>query len=203
MDPGTGAESATNLRKWRYVYDSDHWMITLQIEDPSSRQRGRPTETRPKISDSNISTGSNIWCKSHKGALDTKTYWLTDRPTVSRKVKKKKSRYGWWSVSQYVKVSSPFWDCRPNIGFCPKVIVWKFLSCIYGVPSLTRGWACRLSWSLVLGFAFAITRAYSCRIYRTVQNKIQTTQTQGILLNVQTDKDVSTPTIIAISNRDV
>jgi hypothetical protein len=31
------------------------------------------------------------------------------------------------SVSQYVKVSSPFWDLWPDITFCPKVVVWKLL----------------------------------------------------------------------------
>jgi hypothetical protein len=37
-----------------------------------------------------------------------------------------------------------------------------------------------------------------------VQNKIRTTQTQKRpLLNVQTVKDMGTPKIIAISNRDV
>jgi hypothetical protein len=34
---------------------------TLQIADLSSRQRGLPTDTGPQISDSNISTGNNIW----------------------------------------------------------------------------------------------------------------------------------------------
>jgi hypothetical protein len=36
-------------------------LSALQIEDPSSRQRGRPTETMPQILDSNIPAGSNIW----------------------------------------------------------------------------------------------------------------------------------------------
>jgi hypothetical protein len=35
-------------------------MIALQIADPSSRQRRRPIETRPQISDGNIPAGSNI-----------------------------------------------------------------------------------------------------------------------------------------------
>jgi hypothetical protein len=35
-----------------------------------------------------------------------------------------------------------------------------------------------------------------------VQNKIRTSQTRGILLNVQTVKDMGTPKIIAISNPD-
>jgi hypothetical protein len=36
-------------------------VITLQIADPSSRERGRITEMRPQISDSNTPTGSNIF----------------------------------------------------------------------------------------------------------------------------------------------
>jgi hypothetical protein len=54
-------------------------VITLQIADPSSRQRGRPTETRPQISDSNIPTGSNIWWQVLQGCS-------IPRLTVSRKV---------------------------------------------------------------------------------------------------------------------
>jgi hypothetical protein len=58
-------------------------VITLQIADPSSRQRGRPTETGPQISDSNIPTGSNIWSKVPQGcSIPRHTDWLT----VSRKV---------------------------------------------------------------------------------------------------------------------
>jgi hypothetical protein len=34
---------------------------------------------------------------------------------------KSKSRYNWWSVSQYVLVSSPLWDLWPDITFCLKV----------------------------------------------------------------------------------
>jgi hypothetical protein len=49
------------------------------------------------------------------------------------------------SVSQYVKVSSPIWDLWPDITFCPKVVLWKLLSCLYGAPSLTRGRVCHLS----------------------------------------------------------
>jgi hypothetical protein len=33
----------------------------LQTADQSSRQRGRSTEIRPQLSDSNLPTGSNIW----------------------------------------------------------------------------------------------------------------------------------------------
>jgi hypothetical protein len=41
-----------------------------------------------------------------------------------------------------------------------------------------------------------------CKIYTTVQNKIQTAQAQKRLFNVQTVKDMGTPKIV-ISNRDV
>jgi hypothetical protein len=37
------------------------------------------------------------------------------------------------SVSQYVLVSSPLWDLRPDINY-----VWKLLSCLCGAPSLMR-----------------------------------------------------------------
>jgi hypothetical protein len=45
--------------------------------DPSSRQRGRPTETRPQLPDSNIPTGSNIWSKVTEWARHQDI--LTDR----------------------------------------------------------------------------------------------------------------------------
>jgi hypothetical protein len=57
-----------NSKVWLQVLrDSDYWEIALQIADPSSRQRGRPTETRLQISDSNIPTGSNIWAQVSQG----------------------------------------------------------------------------------------------------------------------------------------
>jgi hypothetical protein len=61
---------------------------------------------------------------------------------------KSKSLYNWWSVSQYVKVSSPFCDLWPDITFCPKVVLWKLLSCLCGAPSLTRGRVCHMSFSV-------------------------------------------------------
>jgi hypothetical protein len=39
---------------------------------------------------------------------------------------KSMSHYNWRSVSHYIKVSSPFWDLRPDITFCPKVCFLKF-----------------------------------------------------------------------------
>jgi hypothetical protein len=64
----------------RVLRDSDHWVIILQIADPSSRQRGRPTETRQKISDSNIPTGSNIWSQVPQGcSIPRHADWPTDR----------------------------------------------------------------------------------------------------------------------------
>jgi hypothetical protein len=67
---------------WLWVLsDSDHWVITLQSAGPSSRQRGRPKEARPQISDSNIPTGS--WSQVPQGCSTPRhTHWLT----VSRKV---------------------------------------------------------------------------------------------------------------------
>jgi hypothetical protein len=78
--PGWG-----NLR-WesKVLRDSDHWVITLQTADQPSRQRGRPTETRPQISDSNIPTGSNIWSQVPRGcSIPRHTDWLTDRQSWS------------------------------------------------------------------------------------------------------------------------
>jgi hypothetical protein len=54
-------------------------VITLQIADPSSRQRGRPTDTRPQISDSNIPTGKNLWSQVPQG-------YSIPRHSVRRKV---------------------------------------------------------------------------------------------------------------------
>jgi hypothetical protein len=66
-------------------------VITLQIAHPSSRQRGRPTETRPQISDSNTPTGSNIWSQVPQGCSIP---IHTDRLTVSRKVTSTSTSYG-------------------------------------------------------------------------------------------------------------
>jgi hypothetical protein len=57
---------------FRVLIDSDYLVITLQIADPSSRQRGLPIDARPQISDSNIPTRNNIWSQTR--LLDTKTY---------------------------------------------------------------------------------------------------------------------------------
>jgi hypothetical protein len=54
-------------------------VIALQIADPTSRQRGRPIDTRPQISESNTPTGSNIWSQVPQGCL-------TQKLTGSRKV---------------------------------------------------------------------------------------------------------------------
>jgi hypothetical protein len=58
---------------------------------------------------------------------------------------KSKSRYDWRSVSQHAKVSCPLLDLWPDTIFCPNFFVWKLLSCLCGVPSLTRGRVCHLS----------------------------------------------------------
>jgi hypothetical protein len=53
---------------------------TLQIADPSSRQRRRPTETRQQISDlKNIPTGSNIFSQFPQGCSIPRH---TDRSSV-------------------------------------------------------------------------------------------------------------------------
>jgi hypothetical protein len=54
-------------------------MITLQIANQSSRQRGYPIDARPQISDSNIQTGNNIWSQVPQGcSIPRHTDWLTD-----------------------------------------------------------------------------------------------------------------------------
>jgi hypothetical protein len=58
------------------------WVIALQIADPSCRQRGRSTETRLQLSDSNVLAGSNLVTSSRVGSTPRHTDWLT----VSRKV---------------------------------------------------------------------------------------------------------------------
>jgi hypothetical protein len=81
--PGRGSLKWDSKVWLRVLRDSDHWVITLQITDPSSHQRGRPTETRQQISDSNIVTGSNIWSQVPQGcSIQRHTDWLT----VSHKV---------------------------------------------------------------------------------------------------------------------
>jgi hypothetical protein len=77
-----------DTRVWlRVLSDTDHWVISLQIADPSSRHRGRHTERIPQLSDSNIPTGSNIWSQVPQGCSTSRhTDWLTDWPTDSRKV---------------------------------------------------------------------------------------------------------------------
>jgi hypothetical protein len=74
--PGWGSLRWDSKVCLRVLIDSDHWVIALQITTPSSRQRGRPTETRPQISDSNIPTGSNIWSEVTQGcSIPRHTDW--------------------------------------------------------------------------------------------------------------------------------
>jgi hypothetical protein len=50
------------------------------MTDPTSRQRGHPTETRQQLSDNNFRTESNIWSQVPERAQHT------DRLVVSRNV---------------------------------------------------------------------------------------------------------------------
>jgi hypothetical protein len=80
------------------------------------------------------------------------------------------------SVSQHVKVSSPLWDLWPDITFCPKVVVWKLLSCLCRAPSLTRGRVYHFSivTNQYLHQAFTLHVFYSSAIYiQYVQSFIQ------------------------------
>jgi hypothetical protein len=58
----------------RVLCDSDHWVIALQTAGPSFRQRGRSTETRPQLSDSNVPTGT-----SYRVGSTPRRYWPTGR----------------------------------------------------------------------------------------------------------------------------
>jgi hypothetical protein len=49
----------------------------------------------------------------------------TQSQSQSQSQSKPKLRYDWWSVSQYVVVSSPLWDLWPDIAFCPRVAVFS------------------------------------------------------------------------------
>jgi hypothetical protein len=60
--------------------------MAVQTADSSSLQKGRPTETRTQLSDSNLPTESNIWSQFPEWARHQDM--LTDWPTVSRKVTK-------------------------------------------------------------------------------------------------------------------
>jgi hypothetical protein len=51
-----------------------------QMTDPTSHQRGRPTETRQQISENNLRTESNIWSQVPEWAWNLDI--LTDRPSV-------------------------------------------------------------------------------------------------------------------------
>jgi hypothetical protein len=73
--------------------------------------------------------------------------FITDRIEDTPK-SKPKTRYNWLSVFQYVKVSSPLCNLWPDTTFCPKVFVWKLLSCLCGALSLTRGRVCHMSFSV-------------------------------------------------------
>jgi hypothetical protein len=62
--------------RWTVTADSD-WQET----GPTSRQRGRPTETREQISD-------RISGRKSQSGSDTKTYWLTVSHNVTSAWKK-------------------------------------------------------------------------------------------------------------------
>jgi hypothetical protein len=57
---------------------------------------------------------------------------------------KPKLLYDWRSVNQYVLVTSPLWDLRPDITSFQMVAVWNLLYCLCGAASLTRGQVCSL-----------------------------------------------------------
>jgi hypothetical protein len=109
--PGWGSLRWDSKVWFRVLSDSDHWVITPQIADPSSRHRGRPPNTRPQISDSNIQTGSNILPQVPQGcSIRRHTDWLT----VSRKVT---SNFLGYRCSQHVGGSH---------GRVPHMLGWRY-----------------------------------------------------------------------------
>jgi hypothetical protein len=98
----------------RVLRDLHNWVITLQSADSSSRQRGRPTQTGPLISDSNIPTGNTIWSQVPQGYSITRhAGWMTTR------------HVGWMTVS--LKVTSPHLTRRR---FVLLISVWVVHSAI-------------------------------------------------------------------------
>jgi hypothetical protein len=81
-----------------------------------------------------------IWDSTQPGGPGPRIYIRQEQgdpviPVIHFK-SKSKSCYDWWSVIQYVLVSSPLWNLWPDI---------KLLCCLCGVPSLMRGRVCLLS----------------------------------------------------------
>jgi hypothetical protein len=74
--PGWGSLRWDSKVLLRVLSDTDHWVTTLQIANPSSRQRRRPIDTRSQISDGNIPTGGNIWSQGPQGySISRHTDW--------------------------------------------------------------------------------------------------------------------------------
>jgi hypothetical protein len=78
----------------------------------SSRQRGRPTDTRPQISDSNIPTGSNIWSLVPQGCLIPRhTDWLVSRKVTSTSTSRCKLTSSQQSGIKYVSPNTSPYLC--------------------------------------------------------------------------------------------
>jgi hypothetical protein len=105
-------------------YSSGSVPPARQMTDPTSRHRGRSTETRQQISENNLRTESNIWSQVPELAryLDI---------LKSKSKSKSKLPCGWRSVSQYVLVSSPLWGFWPDDAFLWNIYVWSLLSCLF------------------------------------------------------------------------
>jgi hypothetical protein len=70
--PQSGLDAKT------YWLSAVKWLWRWQMTDPSSRQRGHPTETGQQIPDPNSWKGSNIWSNVHKVGLTPRhTDWLS------------------------------------------------------------------------------------------------------------------------------
>jgi hypothetical protein len=92
-----------------------------------------------------VSVGRPLWRGDGSAICSVSTQWpeslRTRNHTLLSRLRlpptwraKSKSHYNWRSVSHYVNVSSPFCDLWPDITFCPKVVSWNLLSCLFGRP---------------------------------------------------------------------
>jgi hypothetical protein len=69
-----------------------------QMTEPTSRQRGRPTETRQQLSGNNLRTESNIWSQVPEWTryLDI----LTDWPSVVKWLRLREQKSSYWRELQ-------------------------------------------------------------------------------------------------------
>jgi hypothetical protein len=113
---------------------------------------------------------------------------------------KLKSRYDWRSVSQYVLVSSPLWDLRPDINS-----VWNLLSCLSDKRSGQSLSAVIVHCQIFLSFPFPPTPFYMSHVL-CIYNicKAQSTQAQysrsfSIICSLHYNNSLSTWKVIRLT----